>query len=147
MYVRPNAQHGAVVAQFIEREREYGLFSDGVYAAFMDRVRGLKYRLNKELYDIKAAGGKIIGIGAATKGNTLLNYCNIDRDLLEYVTDSSSLKIGKITPGSHIPIVADESISKDITHGLILPWNIAEYLTKKLQPLGLKFIIPMLESK
>lgn len=147
MYVRPNAQHAPVVAQFIEREREYGLFSGGVYEAFMNRVRRLKYRLNKELYDIKAAGGKVIGIGAATKGNTLLNYCNIDGDLLEYVTDSSPLKIGKITPGSHIPIVADESISKDITHGLILPWNIAEYLTKKLQPLGLKFIIPMLESK
>lgn len=147
LYVRPNAGHGPIVKKYIELEREYGLFAPDVYKAFMQRVRGLKYRLNKELYDIKAAGGRIIGIGAATKGNTLLNYCNIDGDLLDYVTDASPLKIGKMTPGSHIPIVSDESIGSDITHGLILPWNIAEYLTGKLQHLGLKFIIPMLESK
>jgi hypothetical protein len=147
LYVRPNAVHSPVVERYIELEREYGLFSAGVYESFMGRVRSLKFRLNKELYDIKAAGGKIIGIGAATKGNTLLNYCNIDGDLLEYITDTSPLKVGKVTPGSHIRIVADESIGKEITHGLILPWNIAEHLTKKLKHLGVKFIIPMLEPK
>ena len=89
----------------------------------------------------------MIGIGAATKGNTLLNYCNIDDDLLEYISDSSNLKIGKLTPGSHIRIISDESITSDVTHGLILPWNIAEYLMKKLKHLNLKFVIPMLEQK
>jgi hypothetical protein len=147
LYVRPNAAHSPVVDTYIELEREYGLLSAGVYESFMGRVQTLKFKLNKELYDIKAAGGKIIGIGAATKGNTLLNYCNIDGDLLEYISDTSPLKVGKVTPGSHIRIVADESIGKDITHGLILPWNIADHLTKKLKHLGVKFIIPMLESK
>lgn len=147
LYVRPNADHAPVVAKYIALEAEYGLFSNGVYEAFMDRVKSLKFRLNRQLYEIKASGGKVIGIGAATKGNTLLNYCNIDGDLLEYISDASKLKIGKLTPGSHILIVADESIAPDITHGLILPWNIAEHLTKKLKHLGLKFIIPMLESK
>jgi SAM-dependent methyltransferase len=147
LYVRPNAKHGAVVAKYVELEGEYGLFSKSVYDDFMARVKSLKFRLNKQLYDIKAAGGKVIGIGAATKGNTLLNYCNIDGDLLEYISDTSTLKLGKLTPGSHIRIVSDESIAPDITHGLILPWNIAEHLTKKLRHLGLKFIIPMLESK
>jgi hypothetical protein len=147
LYVRPRAAHAPVVARYVALEAEYGLFSEGVYAAFMTRVKALKFRLNKQLYEIKAAGGKIIGIGAATKGNTLLNYCNIDGDLLEYVSDTSKLKLGKVTPGSHIRIVADEMIAPDITHGLILPWNIAEHLTRKLGHLGIKFIIPMLESK
>lgn len=147
LYVRPNAAHAPVVDEYIELERSYALFSGAVYEAFMDRVKSLKFRLNKQLYDIKAAGGKIIGIGAATKGNTLLNYCNIDGDVLEYISDTSALKIGKLTPGSHIRIVSDDSIAPNITHGLILPWNIAGHLTKKLEHLGLKFIIPMLESK
>jgi SAM-dependent methyltransferase len=147
IYVRPNAKHESVVEQYIEIEREYNLFTTGVYDAFMERIKGLKLRLNKQLYDIKNSGGKIIGIGAATKGNTLLNYCNIDADLLEYISDTSVLKVGKRTPGSHIPIVADEDIMPDITHGLILPWNIAEHLMSKLSHLGINFIVPMLESK
>ena len=147
LYVRPNSAHGADVARYVEIERQYGLFSKSVYGDFMERVKSLKFRLNKQLYDIKAAGGKVIGIGAATKGNTLLNYCNIDSDLLEYISDTSSLKIGKLTPGSHIRIISDDNINSDITHGLILPWNIAEYLKKKLKHLNLKFIIPMLEPK
>lgn len=147
LYVRPNATHGADVNKYIEVEHAYGLFSLDTYDAFMARVKRLKFCLNKQLYDIKAMGGKVIGIGAATKGNTLLNYCNIDGDLLEYITDSSKLKLGKLTPGSHIRILSDESITPDITHGLILPWNIAAYLMGKLKHLNLKFIIPMLEKK
>ena len=147
LYVRPNTKHGADVDKYIELERECGLFTMDTYDAFMTRVKSLKFQLNKQLYDIKAMGGKVIGIGAATKGNTLLNYCNIDGDLLEYITDSSILKLGKLTPGSHIRILSDESIMPDITHGLILPWNIAEHLTNKLKHLNLKFIIPMLETK
>ena len=147
LYVRPNSEHGSIVAKYLELERKYGLFSKDVYEAFMHRVQRLKFQLNKELYDIKAAGGNIIGIGAATKGNTLLNYCNIDDDLLQYISDSSPLKQGKVTPGSHIRIVSDEAITKDITHGLILPWNIADHLKRKLKHLNITFITPMLEKK
>jgi hypothetical protein len=147
LYVRPNSKHGSIVTKYIELEREYGLFSKCVFEAFMSRVQRLKFQLNKELYDIKAAGGKVVGIGAATKGNTLLNYCNIDSDLLEYISDASPLKHGKITPGSHIRIVSDEAITKDITHGLILPWNIADHLKRKLNHLNITFITPVLETK
>jgi hypothetical protein len=146
-YVRPNSKHGEVVMNYLQLELEFGLFSMAVYEAFMSRVRTLKFQLNKELYGIKAAGGKIIGIGAAAKGNTLLNYCNIDSDLLEYISDASPLKQGKITPGSHIRIVSDESITKDVTHGLILPWNIANHLKIKLSHLNINFIIPTLQTK
>jgi hypothetical protein len=147
LYIRPNAVHGSDVVQYMNSENQYGLFSKGVYEAFMERVIKLKFMLNKHLYEIKASGGKVMGIGAATKGNTLLNYCNIDDDLLEYISDSSRLKIGKLTPGSHIRIISDESIDSDITHGIILPWNIAGHLINKLKHLNLKFIIPTLEQK
>ena len=146
IYVRPNIKHGPDVKYYTDIEHEYGLFLMSTFDAFMARVKRLKFRLNKQLYDIKSTGGKVIGIGAATKGNTLLNYCNIDSDLLEYITDSSMLKLGKLTPGSHIRILSDESIMPDITHGLILPWNIAEHLRHKLQHLNLEFIIPMLDT-
>lgn len=76
-----------------------------------------------------------------------MDYCKLDSDLLEFVTDSSKLKIGKKTPGSHILICPVEDICKDITHGLILPWNITDHLIRKLQPLNLQFIVPVLEPK
>ena len=94
---------------------------------------------------IRADGGKIIGIGAATKGNTLLNYCRLDTDLISYITDASPLKIGKCMPGSHIPIVSDEQIDGSVTHALILPWNIADFLKAKLAHLGLRFYVPQVE--
>jgi len=147
LYVKPNEVHAADVVQYMELESQYGLFSKRVYDAFMGRVKNLKFNLNKQLYEIKSSGGKVMGIGAATKGNTLLNYCKIDGDLLDYISDSSNLKIGKLTPGSHIRIISDESIDTNITHGLILPWNIAEHLKKKLKHLNLKFITPTLEQK
>jgi len=75
-----------------------------------------------------------------------LNYCRLDSDIISYVTDSSPLKIGKLTPGSHIPIISDKDIESDVTHALILPWNIAAYLQKKLAPLGLKFYIPQINN-
>jgi len=113
------------------------------------QVATVKFKtdLMRELYQIKAKGGVIIGIGAATKGNTLLNYCGIDTTLLEYVTDASPLKVGKYIPGSHIPIKHDNDINKKvITHGLILPWNIGKFLSKKLSPLGIKFLVPHLKK-
>jgi len=88
----------------------------------------------------------IIGIGAATKGNTFLNYCHLDADTVAYIADASPLKVGKLTPGSHIPIVADGDIDKSATHALILPWNIAPMLQTKLAHLGLKFYVPQVET-
>ena len=100
----------------------------------------------QQLNKIKLNGGVIFGIGAATKGNTLLNYCNIDSDLVDFISDSSELKVGKYTPGSHIKIINDEDIPNHVTHGLILPWNIADYLKNKLKYLNIDFITPILEK-
>ena len=146
VYARPGTAHAAEVLALIADEEAFGLYAANTYAAFMERTQRVKSTVNRQLWDIRAAGGKIIGIGAATKGNTFLNYCRIDADLVSYVTDASPLKVGKMTPGSHIPIIADSDIDKDATHALILPWNIAPFLQKKLAHLGLKFYVPQVET-
>lgn len=147
VYFSRHLPEGPEVAKMVEDEHDKGYFKPETYEAFMQRTITFKTDLMKQLYQIKAEGGTIIGIGAATKGNTLLNYCGIDTTLLEYVTDASPLKVGKYTPGSHLPIKHDDDIdNKVVTHGLILPWNIGEFLSKKLSPLGIEFIVPHLKD-
>jgi hypothetical protein len=146
VYARPGQEHAPEVQQLITDEEALGLYAESTYAAFMERTLRVKTTVNRQLWEIRAAGGKIIGIGAATKGNTFLNYCRIDADLVSYITDASPLKVGKLTPGSHIPIIADSDIDATATHALILPWNIAPFLQKKLAHLGLKFYVPQVET-
>ena len=146
VYVRKKEEYPELTARYIEQEQQANLYKPETYELFMSRVKKLRYDLCRQIYEIKSGGGKIIGIGAATKGNTLLNYCKLDGNLLEYITDSSPLKIGKYTPGSHIKILSDQDITKDITHALILPWNIAPYLKSKLRHLNLEFVTPQVEE-
>jgi hypothetical protein len=145
--VKKGSETSPLVKDCIAKEEAAGLFETAAYERMMRRIQQFKLHLMTELTNSKQAGGAIIGIGAATKGNTLLNYCGIDTELLEFITDASPLKIGKYTPGSHIPIVADEAITDSITHALILPWNIAPFLKEKLGPKYPKiaFIVPHME--
>ncbi len=145
VYVKKTKADPAVVNGFMEQEQALGIYDQQTYVGFMERVRAFKMNLNTELYEIKKRGGVIVGIGAATKGNTLLNYCGIDGTLLTCVTDASALKIGKFTPGSLLPIVADADIPKNATHALILPWNIGVFLKEKLKHLNLEFIVPRMD--
>src|SRR3989344_1546598 len=144
IYVSKTVSQSPKVDEYIAREKRMGLFSLETYRELMTRVAGFKQALVFSLYEAKKNGGRIIGIGAATKGNTLLNYCGIDSTLLDFVTDASAYKIGKYTPGSHILIQPDEAITNEITHALILPWNIALFLKEKLGSKfpSMNFIIP-----
>jgi len=135
-----------LIKKYLEEEEQSKIFEPKTYEILMDKVRNLKSKLCSEIYEIKAKGSKIIGIGAATKGNTLLNYCKIDNTSIDFITDSSPLKIGKLTPGSHIPIKSDEDITSDIKFALILPWNIAGFLKEKLKHLNLEFITPQIKK-
>jgi SAM-dependent methyltransferase len=146
LFIRKSGSSDASVKRLMEREATERIRSVETYERLMARIRRLKRDLNQRLYAVKAAGGKIVGIGAATKGNTLLNYCKIDSDLLDYVTDNSRYKVGKLTPGMHIAIRDDSAISPDITHGLVLPWNIAPYLVQKLKHLKIQFVVPRVEQ-
>ena len=146
VYTRFGRTHSPAVRLMIEAEQAFGLFDSTTWSSFMARVRKVKTTVLAQLAEIRVNGGKIIGIGAATKGNTFLNYCRLDSDTITYVTDASPLKIGKLMPGSHIPIIDDTDIDSFSTHALILPWNIAPMLKTKLAHLGLIFYVPQVET-
>jgi SAM-dependent methyltransferase len=143
VYVRKGKKQNKVMKEFIKNENDFGLYEEKTYKKFMDRIKSFKFNLNRELYNAKNKNdGKIIAIGAATKGNTLLNYCLIDNNVVDFVTDGSNLKIGKYMPGSNIPILPDAAIDDSVKYALILPWNIASFLMSKFVGKKIKFIVP-----
>ena len=99
------------------------------------------------LKSIKREGKSIAGVSAPAKGMTLLNYCRIGTETLDFITEKATLKIGKYTPGSHIPIVGDSELVKRMPdYALLLAWNFADEIMKNLDEYrrkGGKFIIPI----
>lgn len=116
------------------------------YTDFAEQVRKNARSLVRLLMDLKDEGKCIAGIGAPMKASTLLNYCHIGTDILDYLAEVNPLKIGKYSPGGHIPIV-DEHIlfSSQPDYALILSWNLSKDLITKLRKKGYrgKFIIPI----
>jgi len=119
------------------------------YKNFQDKANKIKYDLQQFLIKQKLNGKIVAAYGAAAKGNTLLNYCGIKKDLINFVADASPYKQGKYLPGSHIPIVNEKKIKKikpDFV--IILPWNIKDEIIKQLNYIkewGSKFVIPIPE--
>jgi len=142
VYAKIGKGHAPICYEMIKKEEKFGLYQMETYYLFMKHVRKIKVNTILHLARIKSLGGCIIGIGAATKGNTFLNYCNIDIDLVSCISETSLLKIGKFTPGSRIPIIHDKDVDNVFTHALILPWNIAPMLQEKLKHLDLEFYVP-----
>lgn len=129
------------------RERAFGLHSVETYAAFGARVSRTKNALLRFLIDAKAAGKKIVGYGAPGKGNTLLNYCGIRTDFLDFTVDRSPHKQGRFTPGTRIPILAPDRIREARPdYVLILPWNLREEVATQMAYIrewGGKFVVPI----
>lgn len=146
VFVGRRDTNGKLVQEYIEKEETAMLYSPATYRSFMAKILRFKLDLLNELYAIKRQEKRIIGIGAPAKGNTLLNFCTIDATILDFITDGSPLKIGKYTPGSHIPIKRDQDITPDIQYALILPWNIGQFLKEKLKHLNMNFIIPQIKE-
>ncbi|MEM7208443.1 MAG: class I SAM-dependent methyltransferase [Pseudomonadota bacterium] len=117
------------------------------YQAFSDRAKEIKRALLEFLIDKKRAGESVVGYGAPGKGGTLLNYCGIREDFLDYTVDRSDFKQGKFMPGSHIPIHSPDVIAKTRPdYILILPWNLREEITDQLayvREWGCKFVVPI----
>jgi len=135
----------ADAAQLMAKERELGLFSPETYVAFMKEIHAQRNSFLQQLYSIKVKGGVIIAVGAAAKGNTFLNFYNLNHKTIEYVTDASPQKKGKWTPYSRIPIVGDEVFGKfDAPYALILAWNLSDQLRDALRKINPKveFISP-----
>ena len=115
------------VDDLIHRELAFGLCNLGTYLEFQRDADRIKNNLLSFLIEQKASLKKVVGYGAAAKGNTLLNYAGVKSDLLPVIFDAAKAKQGKFMPGSHIPILSPEHLSAETPdYVLILPWNIAD---------------------
>ncbi len=135
------------VAALKQRELQAGVNRLEAYASFAERVKETKRAILEFLIQAKRAGKSIAGYGAPGKGNTLLNYCGIRTDFLDYTVDRSPYKQGKYTPGTHIPILAPERIKQTKPdYVFILPWNLKDEIMAQLayvRDWGGKFIVPI----
>jgi len=135
------------VGRLVEEEERFGLRDMATYASFPARVHDVKYGLLELLVELKRAGKRVVGYGAPGKGNTLLNYCGIKPDLLEYTCDRSAHKHGRRCPGSRIPIHPPSKIDEDRPDViLILPWNLTAEITAQLahtREWGARFAVPL----
>ena len=132
------AQHEQTpfVETIIRQEQESGLESLAVFSAFQAKANTIKDALLFFLIEAKRKGQKVVGYGAAAKGNTLLNFAGVKPDLLPLVCDAAPSKQSKFMPGSHIPIFAPEALKMaEADFVLILPWNIAREVMEKTKPL------------
>jgi hypothetical protein len=137
------------VAALLEKEMSYGIASLQTYADFTDRVKRIKRELLGFLNRAKGNAETVVGYGAPAKANTLLNYCGVRRDLVDYTVDRSPHKQGKFLPGSHIPIFHPDRIRETKPdYVLILPWNIKEEIMSQMAHVrswGGRFVIPIPE--
>jgi len=131
---KTNSKHKqkSAVKDFLHNEVLKKIDKRSIYDDFARRVKVIKRDLVDYLKDLKKQGKKVIGYGAAAKGNVLLNYCGIKTNLLDYIVDSISYKQGRYTPGTHIPIYPELRIEKDMPdYVLLLAWNFADEILKK----------------
>lgn len=135
------------VTELLTRELDAGYSNPAMYTAFGARVAETKRRLLNCLINLKQNKKTIVGYGAPAKGNTLLNYCGIRTDMLDYVVDRSPHKQGHFTPGTHIPIFAPEMIAETRPdYVLILPWNLKTEIMQQMAHIaewGGRFIVPI----
>lgn len=135
------------------RSREYGAGFDRLetYRGFTEQVKETKRKLLEFLIQAKRDGKKIVGYGAPGKGNTLLNYCGIRQDFIDYTVDRNPYKQGKFTPGTHIPIYGPERIRETRPdYLLLLPWNLREEIMQQMSYIrewGGEFVVPIPETK
>ena len=121
------------VGELLEREAEAGLRDLDTYLDFGESVRETRTELLGFLARAKEEGLSIAAYGAAAKGNTLLNYCGIGADTIDYVVDRNPHKQGRLLPGSHIPVHDPEKVFETRPDYLmILPWNIRDEITEQM---------------
>ncbi len=132
-------------------ERAARLDRLATYAGFGDRVAAVKDSLLDFLGAARREGKTVVAYGAAAKGNTLLNYCSVGRDLIDYVVDVSPHKQGRYLPGSRLPILSpDRLVETRPDYVLILPWNLRDEITSAMAHVrgwGGRFVVPVPRSE
>ena len=135
------------VQEMRRRELAIGVDRMETYSSFAETVMKSKRDLLEFLIRAKREGKRVVGYGAPGKGNTLLNYCGIRQDFLDYTVDRNPYKQGKFLPGTHIPVFGPERISETRPdYVLILPWNFKAEIVKQMAGIrewGGKFVIPI----
>jgi SAM-dependent methyltransferase len=138
---------GERVVELKRREETYGLTRMETYQAFDERVKKTKRQILRFLIQAKEEGKSLVGYGAAAKGNTLLSYCGIRKDFLDYVVDRSPYKQGLFLPGTHLPINPPDMVRRTRPdYLLILPWNIKAEIMEQMAYIrewGGKFVVPI----
>jgi SAM-dependent methyltransferase len=142
---------GAAVTELRRREIEAGLLRVETYRGFGDQVKAAKRKLLDFLIRAKGAGKTVVGYGAPGKGNTLLNYCGIRTDFLDFTVDRNTYKQGKFLPGTHIPIHPPDRIREARPdYVLILPWNFKDEIVEQMacvREWGGRFVVPIPEVR
>ncbi len=137
----------ANVSELRDREIQYGLTNPETYASFSEKVLETKRGLLTFLNEVKREGKTIVGYGAPAKGNTLLNYCGVGTDYIDYTVDRSPEKQGRYLPGTHIPIYHPDKIRETRPdYVFILPWNLKDEIMKQMDYIrewGGRFFIPI----
>lgn len=135
------------VTGLLAHERRIGFEEIATYARFAAGVHRTKRKLLSFLIECKEKGARICGYGAPGKGNTLLNYCGIGTDFLDFTVDRNPYKHGRYTPGMHVPILPVEAIDEyKPDYLLILPWNLKKEIVAQMRHVGdwgCKFIVPI----
>ncbi|MGB5814902.1 MAG: methyltransferase C-terminal domain-containing protein, partial [Thermoanaerobaculia bacterium] len=125
------------VTELLDRERAAGFDDLDHYLSFGEQVKETKRKLLSFLVRLKNEGKSIAGYGAPAKGNTLLNYCGVGTDFIDYTVDRSPHKQGRYLPGTRIPIYAPEHLSETRPdYVLILPWNLKEEIIEQVTDLS-----------
>ena len=139
------------VGKLVEREHDAGLRDLATYAAFAEKVKETKRRLLEFLIAAKRAGKSVVGYGAPGKGNTLLNYCGVRTDFVDYTVDRNPYKHGRFLPGTHIPVLPPERITETRPdYLLILAWNLREEIMAQMAFIrgwGGQFVVPIPEVR
>lgn len=134
-----------------DKEFSYGIDTIEYYSGFTQKAFKAKIQLLEFLIEQKKLNKKVVAYGAAAKGNTLLNYCGVKNDLIDFVVDANPHKQNKFLPASHIPVVGEIEIKKSKPdYVLILPWNLKREITAQLDYIkewGGKFVIPIPETE
>jgi hypothetical protein len=134
-----------------QQEERQGFSHSETYSSFSEQVKETKRKLLSFLIEAKRSGKTIVGYGAPAKGNTLLNYCGIRTDFVDYTVDLSPHKQGLYLPGTRIPIYSPDRIKETRPdYVLILPWNLKDEIMKQMAHIrtwGGQFVVPIPEAK
>jgi hypothetical protein len=148
---RPDIRVSPRVAEILAVEKSAGLETAEPFKQFGAKVQAAKFNLLRMLIDLRARGPGVPGIGCPGRSSTLINFCNIDSDLMPYIAEQSpSLKLGLFLPGKHIPIVDEQRLfNEQPEYALMLSWHYAEAIIRNMREKGLrsKIILPLPEVR